>query len=151
MRRKEHWILRLLDAAHRGFEIALGVVLGVLSIIPAGSVVWAIVTLLTGIDGPPWAVALAGVVSSLLTWFCVVTAWRLVTGRERPGGGLLHPWFLYAAAFLQMGIGAGRGQVYGGPEYAQPYNQGAAELIAMARSRQQRRRTKTSRSPSSET
>jgi hypothetical protein len=136
MKAKKRGIARLLADAHRGFEIVLGVVLGVASIVPAGLAVGAIVTLpMGGTDVPAWALAVGGVTMSLFTWFCVTTTWRLITGRERRGGGLLHPWFLYAAAFVQTCVGAGRGITYG-PQSALQYHSAAAELIATARARQ---------------
>jgi hypothetical protein len=117
----------------RAFEIFLGVVLLISAIVPALLVPWTAFQLVRP-ELPIWALGATLVLLVGLTWFCVVTGWRLLMRRERPGGGLLHPWFLYVGAFYTTWYGTGRGLVFG-PEYAQMYHSAAAEYLKMARAR----------------
>jgi len=48
--------------------------------------------------------------------FFVITGWRLVTGRERPGGGLMNPRILDSVVLLGAAASAGRTSLWHGPE-----------------------------------
>jgi len=119
---------------YRTFEVLLGLVLLVATLVPILLGAIAVYELAAPGKLPRWAAVLVTLVAFALAWFCVVTGWRLLTRHERPEGGLLHPWFLYVVAFYGTWHATGRSLMFG-PEYAQRYYDAAGELLSMARSR----------------
>jgi len=48
-----------------------------------------------------------------VVYIAIVLAFRLLSGRERPGGGLFPSWVLYFAGALASSLGAARRTVWG--------------------------------------
>jgi hypothetical protein len=115
-------------------EVFLGLTLFAAFGIPAVLVFGGVLELVGPTDFPRWVAVLLLIVGLGLGWFCIVIGWRLVTGHERRGGGLLHPWFLYAAAFGEIYYATGRSLVFG-PGSATQHHTRANQLLEMARAR----------------
>jgi len=135
----------------RAFEIALGLILFLASVVPIGGLLGFVLTLFEATkpdDLPLWARFAIMLLCVGLAWFCVVTGSRLLTGRERPGGGLLHPWLVviggYIFGFLFTWRAFGMGAFFG-PEYAQASSKAADQILAQAR--EARLRLRKSRPP----
>ena len=86
--------VRVFASAQRGIEVISGAVLAVIGLF--FSLAWfaGLVTLVTDPSQFPatWPITagLLIIVGGIAAW-CVQTGWRLMTGRERRGGGLLSP------------------------------------------------------------
>jgi hypothetical protein len=91
-------------------------------------------------DIPAWGALLMVVCCGELTWLCVSVGGRLVSGRERPAGGLVPPWILYVGAFLMTMSAAGRACIYGAESAAGEYSAGA-ETLSQARSQRLKERS----------
>jgi hypothetical protein len=128
-----------LRPVRRGFEVILGIVLLVALLVPLTAMVAVSSDLLNSTDGRRWAMWLVLVALGALAYFCITTGWRLLSGRPRSDGGLLHPWFMYALGVYATWYGSGRGLAFG-PEFAQPYHAAAAEYFEIARERRRSRR-----------
>ena len=74
---------------HRAVEVLLGIVLAVIGL--SLVLVWFAGVFSAFSTPSQWTNWLGVVVVGLLATWCIQTAWRLLTGRERPGGGLLSP------------------------------------------------------------
>jgi hypothetical protein len=129
----------------RAFEILLGLVLFVASLVPMALMAAGLVATEPG-ELPLWLRVVIILVSAILIWFCVATGSRLLTGRERPGGGLLHPWLLYVGAVLTTWRAVSQGLFFG-PEYAPRHHEAADELYALARSRWRKSRSSSNPGP----
>jgi hypothetical protein len=118
--------------ARRTVEVALGLMLWVwvplgLTLIAVGSFV-----LVDGERNVVGTLVMIGV-SVVLTPFCAITGWRLLTGRERRGGGLLNPAMVdYATAAVSL-LYASRANLLFGPELARRESEAAAEALGRAR------------------
>jgi hypothetical protein len=118
----------------RGFEIALGLIVAFCAIISIGGAALAIIDLAVGQSQTPGTAFIVGVASSLLAWFCTLIGWRLLTGRERPGGGLLHPGILYGFGYLAAGAAVARATIFG-PEHVRLEQENAARMLDEIRDR----------------
>ena len=90
------------DGLARGIEIALGAVLGIAAFVPGALTIGALVHIFSGSGelGPAWVAPLVVVLSATTAFWCVETAWRLCTRRERETGGLLSPFVLRLAGVV---------------------------------------------------
>ena len=127
-------------AIRRACEVFLGLILFAGLVSPAALVFGGVLELIKPTDFPRWAIALLFIGGLGLGWFCIVTGWRLITGHEQPGGGLLHPWFLYAAAFGGIWYATSRSLMLG-PEFGDPHHRSARHILEMARARRQQQRS----------
>jgi hypothetical protein len=134
---------RFAEIAERAFEVLLGLVLCLAAMVPIAFGVGAAFEFSAAhSEWPTWAVVLGVAASAAVAWWCLSTAWRLVTRRERRGGGLLSPTTLVltgtaclvvsATAVVNWGIsGLGR---------AAQFFAMSAGAFALARSRVKARR-----------
>jgi hypothetical protein len=128
-----------LRTMRRALEVGLGLVLLVALLVPVAAIVAIASDLLDATDDRHWAMWLVPLPMGALAYFCLITGWRLLSGRPRSDGGLLHPWFFYAAGVYATWHGAARGLALG-PEFAQPHYNTAAAYFEMARERRRNRR-----------
>jgi hypothetical protein len=83
---------RFAEVLQRAFEVLLGLILCVAAMVPIVFGVGAVLEVTAASSAwPAWAVVLGVTVSAAVAWWCLSTAWRLLTRRERRGGGLLSP------------------------------------------------------------
>jgi len=85
---------RALSAVRRGTEVAAGIALFAMGVF--FSLVWCVglVTLVNDpsqFESPPLGTVAGILIFGAISAWCVLTGWRLMTGRERRGGGLLSP------------------------------------------------------------
>lgn len=115
--------------ARRTVEVALGLMLWIF--VPLGLTLIAVGSLLLvhgDRDDVLRTLALIGG-SVPITWFCAITGWRLVTGRERQGGGLLNPAMVDHALAAVALLHAARTNLWYGPELARQESEAAAEAL----------------------
>jgi hypothetical protein len=86
------------NAFEASFEILLGVVLAVASLVPLGFALGGLWELLVG--RLTWTTLFVTVFGGLVFISCAPTSWRLIAGRPRSDGGLLPP-----AVIALAGIG----------------------------------------------
>jgi hypothetical protein len=126
--------------AQRTLEVVLGLMLWVgvpLGLLLIG--VGGIILLQGDPDVIPDLVAIG--VGLVLTPFCAITGWRLVTGRKGPGGGLFNPAILDHAEAAGALFHAARTSLWFGPDMARRESEGAAAALGRAR-RHWRKRAK---------
>lgn len=118
--------------ARRTLEVALGLMLWVW--VPLGLALIALGTFVL-VDGDRNVIAtlVAIGVSVALTPLCAITGWRLVTGRERPGGGLFNPTMVDSVTAAFGLLIAARTYLWFGPEMAQRESAAAAEALGRVR------------------
>ena len=96
-----------LSFTHRSFELLVGLAVLIVGIVLAVAVAGGMYLILETVAKagiPEWSLLLGVGITIPITWWCGVMAWRLLSGRERPGGGLLPPWMLYLAGmFVAVG------------------------------------------------
>jgi hypothetical protein len=83
------------------------------------------------------------VMGSVLAPFCAVTGWRLVAGRERPGGGLFNPLIVDSLTVVFGLVSAARTSLWFGPELARRESEEAAEALGRVRAHWRKRPTST--------
>ena len=88
----------------RLLEVPLGVLLGVVALVPIVFVAGAVLSALD--SGLSWPMFLGVAMAIMAFLWCARTSWRLVSGRARADGGLLSPWLVIAAGvgFAAWGI-----------------------------------------------
>ncbi len=98
---------RVLAMARRSFEVCLGLLLSMAALFSLFLCLGLVGELITGRSGwTIWTSLLGVVLAGLFVAWCAKTAWLLVTGRERKGGGLLSPSALIVAgsAFVILAV-----------------------------------------------
>ena len=136
---------KLVPEFDRWFEVALGVVVSLVSLFPIGTVLAGFVFLPRerfDADHPLWLAVVVLLVSGGLAWWCVKTAYQLFTGHERAGGGLLSPMVLVLAGIAGVGLGVMMVVWYGvaGVYRSVECVLGGVGLFGLAQVRVQRRR-----------
>jgi hypothetical protein len=127
---------RKISPLHRTVEIALGLVMAASVLMFLGTATYGISDITSGRNRDWWMI---GFVVPFLLGFAYLTAllaWRLLTGRERRGGGLFPSWVLYLAGALVTWSARGPGWS-SGLRSASEENAGD-ELFDLARSRRQK-------------
>jgi len=129
----------------RGFEVCLGLLLSLEGLFLVGVfLAWLVLVLRGGPDQPPWQSAVVVLASGLLAWWCLTTAYHLITGRERRHGGLLSPLVLVLAGTACLGIGVVLLVEYGMPAAprAVQFGFGGFSLFGLAHLHARRRRNR---------
>ena len=120
--------------AKRIVEILLGLILLIGGVVPV-AVLGGLVLSIGTSDGLPWwgIVAVVTFAAGLAT-VAFTLGWRLVSDRQRAGGGLVHPWLLYFAGAFLTWLGMSRQMMFGAP-WGQATLEAGAEAIRLAKSR----------------
>src|SRR5712691_7583641 len=95
--------------AQRGVEMLLGAVLSVIGVFMCLLVPFAVISFVTepsSSDSPLLFRSVVLIILGAIAAWCVQTGWRLMTGRERPGGGLLSP-----LALIVIGVACVAGSI----------------------------------------
>jgi hypothetical protein len=82
------------------------------------------------------------VMGFLLAPFCAVTGWRLVAGRERPGGGLINPVIVDHLTVVFGFFAAARTSLWFGPEQGRRQFEEAAAALGRVRAHWRKRARK---------
>jgi hypothetical protein len=123
MHRSDRRINYMSKVTYRGFEILLGVAVALLGALPVKLFVDGLYVLsLAAPNRSVLEVLLPSFFFFIFTSWCWPIAWRLLTGRQRQGGGLLPPTIITLTGFAASVIGGVRRMVYGGgwPTPAEP-------------------------------
>ena len=125
---------RLVRFAKRIVGILLGLILLIGGLVPIG-VLGGLVLSIGAPDGLPWWGIVAVVIFAAgLATAAFTLGWRLVSDRERAGGGLVHPWLLYGAGVVLTWVGMSRQMMFGAP-WGQATLDAGAEALRLAKSR----------------
>ena len=132
--------MQLIRIAKRTIEVLLGLLLLIGGLVPIAGLLGLVVGVTTSDGIPWWGVWVIVVFAAGLASIAFTLGWRLVTGHERAGGGLVHPWLLYAAAVLFTWRGMSRRMLLGDP-WGRTDLVSAAEALRLARSRRGEKRS----------
>jgi hypothetical protein len=131
--------------ARRTLEVALGLIVWA-GVLLALALIWGGIAVLVYHDPDLMWVLVVMPAAVALGFFCAITGWRLVTGRERRGGGLFNPAMVDHATAAVALLHAARANLWFGPDSARRESETAAEALGRAREHW-RKRSKRRRKP----